>query len=329
MNVEKILEAKSKMIDREIAAVFPKKGLNNLNDAAWYHLSTGGKRIRPVMGIMVCEALNGDSKKALPFMAACEILHNWLLIHDDIEDGDAVRRNKPTVWKKYGIAHAINVGDYMSQKTFELILRSRKRGVDEKKTLRLMAMMVDTAIKTAEGQAMDINLRNNDRPKERDYMDAVLHKTAYYIALPMIGGAVIAGADEKTINRIDELGKYIGPAFQIIDDLLDLTEGKGRGEIGRDVKEGKRSILVIHCLSKCSKEEEKKLLSILNKQVKETSIDDITYAKILFEKYGSVNYAKRKADWLIKKAKAITAKMPPKLRDTLDLFIDYLVERKK
>ena len=100
---ENIIKQKSKLIDEEIEKVFPKDSIPNLYDAAWYHMGTGGKRLRPVLAVMTCEALGGNAQKAVPFAAACEVFHNWMLVHDDIEDGDRVRRDKPAVWVKYGL----------------------------------------------------------------------------------------------------------------------------------------------------------------------------------------------------------------------------------
>jgi geranylgeranyl pyrophosphate synthase len=328
VDIKKPMEKKSGLIDKEIKSVFPGKGIANLNDAVWYHLDTGGKRLRPILAIMTCEALGGNVKKILPFAAACEILHSWLLIHDDIEDGDRVRRNQPALWVKYGLAHGINVGDYMSQKVFELILNSKKYGVDNEIIFKLIDAMITTSIRTAEGQTMDMNLRNNNNPTEEDYMKMIMNKTGYYMTVPLVGGAIVAGHDEL-IKDIIEFGKCVGPAFQISDDILDLTEGKGRGEIGRDIKEGKRSILAIHCLSKCNKEEKKKLLDILNKPVEETGDKDVAHAKQLFEKYGSVNYSIKKAQELVDKSRRITKKMPKELQEILNFFADYIINRKK
>src|SRR3989344_6138044 len=182
IGIEKILAEKGHLIDKELQKAFPKKGIKNLYDAVWYHFGSGGKRIRPVLAVATCEALGGNSKKIVPFAAACEVLHNWLLIHDDIEDGDKVRRDKPSVWVKYGMPHAINVGDLMAQKVYELILSS---DLNEKTTFRLLKAMADTAVKTAEGQAMDINLRGNDSPTEKEYMEMVRGKTAYYFTVPI------------------------------------------------------------------------------------------------------------------------------------------------
>ena len=169
-DVERILAEKGSLIDKEFEKFIPKRDGDNLYEAVWYHMGTGGKRIRPVLALMACEAMGKDMKKAIPFAAACELLHNWLLVHDDIEDGDEVRRNQPTIWKKYGIPHAINIGDLMSQKVFQIILDSKKSGVDDKTTMKLLNLIAETAIRTAEGQAMDIGMRATDSPTEEEYM---------------------------------------------------------------------------------------------------------------------------------------------------------------
>ncbi len=328
MRIEKLLEEKGKLIDREIESVFPRQ-ISNLHDAVYYHLGTGGKRIRPVLAIATCEALGGSAERVVPFAAACEILHQWLLVHDDIEDGDRVRRDKPAVWIKYGLANGINIGDYMSAKVYELVLNSKNYGVNNEDVFRLLDAMIRTAVKTAEGQAMDMNLRRNDNPSEKDYMGMVTGKTGHYITIPMVGGAIVAGADEKIIKSIVEFGNFIGPAFQITDDMLDLTKGKGRGETGRDIKEGKRSILVVHCLGKADAKERKLLLDTLNKPAGQTSDEDILRAKKLFEKYGSIEFAEEKAKKLVSKAKDAAKELPVPLRSVLNEFADYMVTRKR
>ncbi len=328
MDVKKLIQEKGHLIDEEIKKVIPLEGVKNLNDAVWYHLGTGGKRIRPALAIITCEALGCEKEKIIPFAAACEILHNWLLIHDDIEDGDKVRRNNPAVWVKYGLPHGINIGDYMSMKVFELVLNSREKGVDNETVLKLLKHMILTSIRTAEGQAMDINLRQNDSPTEEEYMEMVIGKTAHYLTAPMVGGAIVAGR-EDLVEKILDFGRKIGPAFQITDDILDLTEGKGRSEIGRDIKEGKRSILVAHCLSKCNEDERQMLIEILNKPVDDTTNEDVEKVKQLFEKYGSVDYARNKAQKLVDEAKNIIADFPAELKEILDFVADYLIKRKK
>lgn len=323
--VERILEEKGKLIEKEIEKVIPREGIPNLNDAVWYHLGSGGKRIRPVLAILTCEVLGGDVRKVLPFAAACEILHNWLLIHDDIEDGDKVRRGKPAVWVKYGIDHGINVGDFMSEKVYDFIINSE---FDYITKVRLIKEIMETCVKTSEGQAMDMNLRKNNNPSEKDYMKMIELKTAFYLTLPMVGGAIIARRPELT-EKIREFGIKIGPAFQMADDLLDLTKGKGRGEIGSDIREGKRSIMVVHCSSRCGQEEKKRMFEILNKPREKTGKRDIIFVKGLLEKHGSLEYAKKKAKSLVEESRRITSGLPENIRNVLDEFAEYLVERKK
>ncbi|UCC91530.1 MAG: polyprenyl synthetase family protein [Candidatus Aenigmatarchaeota archaeon] len=322
--VEKVLKEKGDLIEKEIEKVIPREGIRNLNDAIWYHLDSGGKRIRPVLAILTCESLGGDLRKVIPFAAACEILHNWLLVHDDIEDGDRTRRNKPAVWVKYGLAHGVNVGDFMSEKVYEIIINS---DLDETTKLRLIQEIVETCEKTAEGQALDMNLRKNNDPSEEEYMEMIELKTAWYLTLPMVGGAIIAGKPELT-DKIREFGMKVGPAFQMADDLLDLTKGKGRGETGSDIREGKRSIMAVHCSSNCDPKEKKKLFEILNEPREKTSKKDVIFVKKLFEKHHSLDYAKNKAKSLVEESKMITKGMPENLRRILDQFAEYLVERK-
>ncbi len=322
--VERILREKGDLIEKEIENVIPREGTRNLHDAIWYHLDSGGKRIRPVLAILTCESLGGDLRKVIPFAAACEILHNWLLVHDDIEDGDRTRRNRPAAWVKYGLAHGVNVGDFMSEKVYEMIINS---DLDETTKLRLIKEIVETCEKTAEGQALDMNLRKNNDPSEEEYMEMIELKTAWYLTLPMVGGAIIAGKPELT-DKIREFGMKVGPAFQIADDLLDLTKGKGRGETGSDIKEGKRSIMAVHCSSKCDPKEKKKLFAVLNKSREKTSKKDVIFVKKLFEKNHSLDYAKNKAKSLVEEGKRITSDMPGELMRILDQFSEYLVERK-
>ena len=171
--VKRILREKGELIEKEIEKAISRKGIPNLHDAIWYHMGSGGKRVRPVLAIMTCEALGGNVDNVLPFAASCELLHNWLLVHDDIEDGDRVRRGKPAVWVKYGLGHGINIGDFMSEKVYELILMSN---LDAGMKLRLISEVVETSVKTAEGQALEMNMRKNDSPSESDYMDMITNK---------------------------------------------------------------------------------------------------------------------------------------------------------
>src|SRR3989339_780697 len=199
------------------------------------------KRVRPAICLITCEALGGNTNDAIHFALAIEIMHNMFLMHDDIEDGDTIRRDQPTVWVKYGTANAINAGDYLLACAYKSVLASP---VSLEKKIHLLQILTLTYEKTVEGQALDINARAAEDFSVDKYMAMVELKTGYYLACGMVGGAVVSGISEKVVEKIWSLGKTMGPAFQIRDDLIDLTHGKGRGgAIGSDVKEGKASFL--------------------------------------------------------------------------------------
>jgi geranylgeranyl pyrophosphate synthase len=327
-DVEAVLKEKGRLIDKELEKVLPRRQGDNLYEAVWYHIGTGGKRIRPALALMACESLGGEWKRALPLAAACELLHNWLLVHDDIEDGDEMRRDQPTVWKKYGVPHAINVGDLMAHKVFELITGAKD--IEEKTRLQLVRMMVETTVRTAEGQAADMNLSRSRSPSEKEYMEMAMMKTGHYMTAPIVGGALIGGAGKKELERILEFGRHAGPAFQIADDILDLTQGKGRGgETARDIKEGKRTIMVVHCLDKCTPGERKAILEILDRPKPEKTREDINFVLAMLERYRSVEYARSKAEELMEKAKKAAKPLPDDLRGLLEMFADYMINRKK
>jgi len=328
-DIEKLMSDLAPQFEKEILRVIPREGVENLNNAVWYHLGSGGKKMRPALAVVACKSLGGDVKKVMPFAAACELLHNWFLVHDDIQDGDEFRRGQPAVWKKYGLAHGINVGDFMSEKVYELVMLTDDEGVDSQITLRLVREIAQTCSKTSEGQAMDINMRYNNSPTEEQYMETITKKTAWYFVLPIVGGSLLAGASPETIQKIKEFGLRAGPAFQIADDLLDLTEGKGREDIGSDIREGKRSMMVVHCSNACSADEKEKLFDILNKPRDQTSKEDILWVKELFEKHGSMEYSRKKANSMVDEAKIISDSLPEETKNILNNFASYVVERKR
>lgn len=183
-----------KMVEKEISSYVPKSKIDNLYDVVQYSMESGGKRLRPFLCLEICRLLNYDIKKALPFAIACEFMHNWLLIHDDIEDGDVIRRNKPTVWKKFGIAHAINAGDIMAHKVFEIILDSK---LPQEKILKLVELVLKVVTETFEGQTLELNFRNSQKIDEQEYIKIAMKKTGYCLACPMLGSSIIADANKE------------------------------------------------------------------------------------------------------------------------------------
>ncbi|OUJ18249.1 Geranylgeranyl pyrophosphate synthase IspA [Methanonatronarchaeum thermophilum] len=295
---ERIKELKP-VVDEEIKKVIPKNhDIDHLYEEVHYHLGTGGKRWRPGLCIMTCEALGGSKKEALPFAAAIEIIHNFSLIHDDIQDRDEYRRDHPTVWKRIGIARAINVGDGMFAKAFVSAARGEEVGLTDKTNFKLMKLLSHVVTELTEGQAMDINSREKTEITEEEYMQMISKKTGALISGSVYGGALIAGAPEKVRQEVKKYGENIGYAFQIADDLLDFQEGKGRGgQVGNDIREGKRSLMAIHYIHNSDNPE--KFIEILEKPREKTTNQDVETAIKLLEQEGSLEYASQKVDQLI------------------------------
>lgn len=304
---------------------FPKNQNDYLSEAVWHHMQTGGKRIRPALCLMCCEQLGASSDKALNFAAAVELLHNMLLVHDDIEDGDRVRRDEPTVWVKFGVENAINVGDYMLGRAYSLILDSP---LDESTRLHLAQAFTRAYEHTCRGQAMDLNLRGTTDLSVQRYLDMVRLKTGDYLALGMVGGAIIAGVSGESVDRIRELGSNMGPAFQVRDDVIDLTEGKGRaGAIGNDIKEGKPSILYAHALGEASGENRQRLIEIANRDRSETSDDDVQWVISLYKQLGSLDFARSKAQELVNEAFKTIEKIPVDNKSFFRNVANFMAER--
>jgi geranylgeranyl diphosphate synthase type I len=253
-----------------------------------YQLQTGGKRLRAVLPFLIADALGVDARRLIPFGAACEMLHNASLIHDDLQDGDGTRRGRPTVWKKFGTAQAINLGDAMIAYTILLMQRLEVSAeLRERATCRVLLEM----LRVIEGQVQDWELKAQSGVVVHDYMQMVEGKTSRLFALPMGGAALLCGAREDVEQGLVEAACHIGVLFQIQDDVLDIYGDKGREFSGNDIREGKRSVLVVHCLRTAEAREAEWLRRVLDQPRDQTSPDDIAEIKGLFRRSGSLDFA--------------------------------------
>jgi geranylgeranyl pyrophosphate synthase len=310
LDVPQLLNRHSRAIEDLLREVVPPGKIPHLSDGVWYQFSTGGKRLRPALCLITCEALKGDARQALPFALAAELFHNFLLIHDDIEDGDTIRRDQATLWAKVGIPNAINIADFLIAKAYQLILEAP---LPPAVNLRLASLFSLAFERTVEGQALDINLRGRSDITLDLYLRIVELKTAHYLALTWVGGAVVAGVADGAVNLLQDLGRSLGPAFQIRDDIIDLTQGKGRGgEIGCDLREGKPSIFFAYVLErkKGTDPERKRLVEIVSKERDATTREDVEWAIAFYRRTGALEFAEEMARGLLRKADEIIDRLP-------------------
>lgn len=260
-----------------------------LREMSNYHLETGGKHLRAILPLLIAEALGEDPSRVVPFGAACEMLHNASLIHDDLQDGDEFRRGQPTVWKKYGTAQAINLGDAMIAHTILLMQRlDFPAALRERATSRVLLEM----LRVIEGQVQELKLKSQADVSLADYMRVVEGKTARLFSLPMNGAALLCGVSEEVQEGLSEAAGHIGVLFQIQDDILDIYGVKGRNVSGSDIGEGKRSVLVVHCLERIGAEEATWLKGVLDKPREQTGAEDIAGVMAMFERSASLTFAR-------------------------------------
>lgn len=207
------------------------------------HLSTGGKRIRARLALSAAAALGAPRARAIGWAAACELLHNATLIHDDIQDGDLIRRGQPTTWVRHGVPQAINAGDLLLMLPFLAV--TCDLALEPAVQAGLSRGLAEHAARTVRGQSEEMDLLGGAHLDRVPYLRAVRGKTGGLFALPVEGAALIAGFDEAEARLLGETFTELGVLFQLQDDVLDLYGDKGRGLPGSDLKEGKVSALVV------------------------------------------------------------------------------------
>jgi geranylgeranyl diphosphate synthase type I len=210
------------------------------------HLATGGKRIRSRLALAALEALDEPRDAGIAWAAACELLHNATLVHDDLQDGDRVRRGHPTVWALHGAAQAVNAGDLLLMLPY-LALEHLEAPLDKRWTLA--RALAGHAARIVRGQSAELALDPWRDTSWATYRAIAEGKTGELFQLPVEGAAILAGHAPEEARRLSSGFRVLGLLFQLQDDVLDLYGEKGRGAPGSDLREGKVSALVVEHLA--------------------------------------------------------------------------------
>jgi geranylgeranyl diphosphate synthase, type II len=243
-----------------------------------YTLDLGGKRIRPVMVLMSCDMFGGNVDMAINSAIAIEVFHNFTLLHDDIMDNAAIRRGKPTVFKKWNANVAILSGDTMFAIAYKHLAKS-----DNKVLQNVLSIFTTAAIEVCEGQQFDMNYETIEKVSIPEYIEMIRLKTGVLIAASLKTGAVVAGASKEDVDNIYKFGECVGLAFQLKDDLLDVygeedTFGK---QIGGDIMTNKKTFLYIKALQEAKGDD----LALLKKYFAVTDADRTEKVKSVTEIY--------------------------------------------
>lgn len=212
-----------------------------------------GKRIRPVLCLLACQSAGGQVEQAMPAAAAIELLHNFSLIHDDIEDNSPTRRGRATLWKLWGVPQATNAGDGMFAIAHQALERLEQAGVEGARILRVQALFNRTCLELTHGQHMDIEFETRQKVSVDEYMAMIANKTAALIGATAAIGALLGGSDR--VEDYGAFGRELGLAFQIQDDILGIwgDEAITGKSASSDLSTRKKTLPVLYGLERSTR----------------------------------------------------------------------------
>jgi geranylgeranyl diphosphate synthase, type I len=298
-----------------------------LRQAMKHYPEGGGKRMRPILAMLVAEAVGQNSKKAMPFGCCLEIIHNFTLVHDDVMDKDPMRRGRPAVHVLFDEPTAIIAGDALFARAYDILSESE---IDGEALRALVHSVSETVYLIAEGQQMDIDFEARQTVGVEEYIEMVEKKTAVLFACAAEGGAIIGGGSQKQIHDMKECARLFGIGFQIWDDVLGiLGDSKKTGKpVGSDIRNGKRTFIIVHAmeiLKRPSKDRDILLAALGNEDATDEEVHE---AIEVLRRTGSIDFVSTKAKEYTTEAKRLLQCLPEcKEKQMLAQLIDYSVGR--
>jgi geranylgeranyl diphosphate synthase type I len=262
-----------------------------------------GKMLRPTMCLLVFDALTGSHKNALPVAAAIEMIHNFSLIHDDIEDGDTERRGRPTAWAIWGKPLAINTGDYLYTLAFNTIANLDSTKFDTGRILAVQRLITGSCLTLTMGQDLDLRFEQTQNVSTEMYLDMVYKKTGALLEAAIVSGAMLGTSDQKVISNYHEFARNIGIAFQVRDDILGIwgdtsTTGKSADN---DLRRKKKTLPVLYTLGQVTGERKERLRAMYASP-DPLSKGEINFARECLTWADARGYAQDKADTYMENA---------------------------
>ncbi|WP_135828320.1 geranylfarnesyl diphosphate synthase [Halorussus halobius] len=333
------VEQRRELVNEAIETDLPVEEPERLYEAARYLLDAGGKRLRPTVLLLVAEALadidpeaadyrdfpalTGGTVDVMSAAVSIEVIQSFTLIHDDIMDDDDLRRGVPAVHREYDTSTAILAGDTLYSKAFEILVEAEAA---PERIVEATDVLATTCTNICEGQALDIAFEDRTDVLPAEYLQMVEDKTAVLYGASATIPAILLGADDRTVDELYRYGIDVGRAFQIQDDVLDLTVpseklGKQRGS---DLVEDKQTLITLH-----AREQGVDVDSL----VETDDVDAVTEAEIdeavaRLEDAGSIDYATDRAQQLVSTGKDRLSVLPDnEARELLEGIADYLIER--
>ena len=317
------MDAHRRRIDAALATAFDQVSPPPLREAARWYPDAGGKRLRPVMAMLACEAAGGGGEVSLPVALAVELVHNFSLVHDDIMDRDATRRGRPTVHMKWDESTAILAGDVLFARAFEVL-----SAIPDAASHRDASRLLSEAIRRlCEGQALDMLFERDEHVTTQAYLDMIRGKTALLFEAAARGGALCVrrgsdashdaanilappGHTAEAVSALSVYGECFGMAFQIADDILDVTgDTKTLGKPwGSDIRAGKRTILALDTLERATPEQARVLRAAFGRaDASDAQVQEATRA---MRESGAIGSAEKLRDAYAMRADAALGSLP-------------------
>lgn len=290
-----------------------------VSQIAEYIINAGGKRIRPVLVLLMAKAYQYQGKDHHNLAAIVEFIHTATLLHDDVVDESSMRRGRETANALFGNAASVLVGDFLYSRAFQMMV-----GID---SMRVMRILADATNVIAEGEVLQLlNMHDPDVTEER-YLEVIRCKTAKLFEAAAQIGALIAGANEAQMETAGEYGRSLGTAFQLIDDVLDYSGNAAEigKNVGDDLREGKPTLPLIY-LMKNGNEQEKQLVRACIEEGDESQFDAILRA---ITQSGALDYTKQAADQAADQAASAIADLPESDYKKALLALAYLAVNRR
>lgn len=302
----------------------------SLYESMHYAISAGGKRLRPALVFLCADLMNQPREKFTDVAAAFELLHNFTLIHDDIMDRAKMRRGKETLYGKYGKEIAGMAGDAMFALAYRK-LEDLQKNFTYKKILQVTNWFTTATFELVKGQVRELELQKMPEVSLEDYEYVIKNKTASLVVALLKSAVFLGNGKKKHLKAISLYGEAVGQAFQLRDDILDLTAGEEFGKAkGTDIKEGKKTLIALHALSKLPKEKASRLRQIIEKPSTETTDAEVNEAISLINESSSIQFVEKQALKLLEKGRKALYRFPQNRgRDFLELVLDYSWKREK
>ena len=314
-------------VNSELRELHPRPAPSTLESAVSDALSMGGKRVRAILALLWCEVYSGEYRPAVPLAAAYELAHASALIQDDIIDRSEMRRGSKSIGAKYGLTTAILASDLL---LFNVPREVAKYGHLESRRLAKIFDLVGEACRaTTWGEFLDMEMARGTQGTEKDYEEMIRLKTSTLLSAPCSSGALVGGASYEEAALAGRFGEELGMAYQIQDDTLDLvgdesTLGK---PVFTDLRGGKKSVILLHCMNRCSGEDRRFIVGLLNRSGPYGE-DEVSKLRELIEAKGSLDYSKERVMRYTAKAREILNSVPDNgARGRLGELTEYLASR--